>query len=103
MTVEHLQPLVHNKDAKLCCQVAELLSRAQVPASVRDFVTLGRLTAMQKPDAGVRGIAGDGVRRLVARTMSQQLREDVERATAALQCALSTIGALRVLCRRSPC
>ena len=34
-TVEHLQPLLdHNKDAKLLCQVEELLSRAQVPASV---------------------------------------------------------------------
>ena len=41
MTVEHLQPLLdHNKDAKLFCQVAELLSRAQVPASVRDAVRL---------------------------------------------------------------
>ena len=65
MTVEHLQPLLdHSKDAKLFHQVAELLSRAQVPA-----VRLGRLTALQNPDGGVRGIvAGDIVRRLVART-----------------------------------
>ena len=51
---------------------------------------LGRLTALQKPDGGVRGIvAGDVVRRLVARTVSQQLMEDVERATALFQYALS--------------
>ena len=52
---------------------------------------LGRLTALQKLDGGVRSIvAGDVVRRLVARTMSQQLMEDVERATAPFQYALST-------------
>ena len=92
MTVEHLQPLLdHSKDAKQFSQVAELLSRAEVPASVRDAVRLGRLTALRKPDGGVRGIvAGDIVRRLVARTMSQQLMEDVERATAPFQYALST-------------
>ena len=75
MTVEHLQVLLdHSKDAKQLYQVAELLSRAEVPVSVRDAVRLGRLTALQKPDGGVRGIvAGDIVRRLVARTMSQQL------------------------------
>ena len=92
MTVEHLQPLLdHSKDAKQFFQVAELLSRAKVPASVRDAVKLGRLTALRKPDGGVRGIvAGDIVRRFVARTMSQQLMDDVERATAPFQYALST-------------
>ena len=44
------------------------------------MVRLGRLTALSKPDGGVRGIiAGDVVRRLVARTMSQQLSPAVER------------------------
>ena len=92
MTVEHLQPLLdHSKDAKQFTQVAELLSRAEVPASVRDAVRLGRLTALRKPDGGVRGIvAGNIIRRLVAWTMSQQLMEDVERETAPFQNALST-------------
>ena len=92
MTVEHLQPLLdHSKDAKRFHQVAELLSRAKVPALVRDAVRLGRLTALQKPNGGVRGIvAGNIVRPLVARTMSQQLMKDVERATAPFQYALST-------------
>ena len=69
MTVEHLQPLLdHGKDAKRFYQVAELFSRAEVSASVRDAVKLGRLIALQKPDGGVRGIvARDIVRRLVAR------------------------------------
>ena len=49
------------------------------------------MTVLQKPNGGVRGIvAGDVVRRLVARTISQQLSSVVERATAPFQYALST-------------
>ena len=49
------------------------------------------MTAFQKPGGGVRGIvAGDIVRRLVARTISQQLSSAVESATAPFQYALST-------------
>ena len=49
------------------------------------------MTALQKPGGGVRGIvAGDVVRRLVARTISQQLSSAVESATAPFQYALST-------------
>ena len=71
MTVEHLQPLHdHTKDARMFFQVSERLARAQVPPSVRDTVRFCRFTALQKPDGGVRGIvAGDVVRRLVARTI----------------------------------
>ena len=92
MTVEHLQPLLdHTKDARMFFQVSERLARAQVPPSVRDTVRLGRLTALQKPDGGVRGIvAGDVVRRLVAKTMSQQMMEAVQGATALFQYALAT-------------
>ena len=49
------------------------------------------MTALQKPGSGVRGmVAGDVIRRLVARTIAQQLSETVERATAPFQYALST-------------
>ena len=38
------------------------------------MVRQGRMTVQAKPDGGVRGIvAGDVIRRLVARTMAQQL------------------------------
>ena len=82
MTVEYLQPLLdHNKSFFL--PSGKIL---QVLVSVRDAIRLGRLTVLQKLDNGVRGIvAGDVVRRLVARTMSQQLMEDVEHATAPFQ------------------
>ena len=65
MTVEHLQPLLdHTKDSKLFSQAAERLARAQIPFVVKEAVRLGRFTALQKPDGGVRGIvAGDIVRR----------------------------------------
>ena len=46
---------------------------------------------MIKPDGGVRGnVAGDVFRRLVARTMSQQLDPAVERATSPDQYAMTT-------------
>ena len=92
MTVEHLHPLFgHTRDSQLFFQPAELLARAQVPPTIREAIRLGRLTALRKPDSGVRGIvAGDIVRWLVARTISQQLSERVQAATAPFQCALST-------------
>ena len=50
-----------------------------------------RLTALQKPDGGVRGIVvGDIVRWLVARTMAKQVAKQAEKATAPFQYALST-------------
>ena len=40
---------------------------------IMDAIRLGRLTALRKPNGGVRGIVvGDIVRRLVGRTMAQQ-------------------------------
>ena len=49
------------------------------------------MTALQKPGGGVRGIvAADVVRRLVARTIAQQLEKAVEGATAPFQCAFAT-------------
>ena len=62
----------------LCCpmatvafvEVAKALSGADVPEEIMGAIRLGRLTALRKPTGGVRGIvAGDIVRRLVARTM----------------------------------
>ena len=49
------------------------------------------MTALQKPDGGVRGIvAGDVMRRLVGRTVAQQIMPAVERFTAPFQYALRT-------------
>ena len=80
MAVEHLQPLLdHPKGLRLFFQVAERLARGQVPEEIQAAIRMGRLTALRKADGGVRGIvAGDVVRRLVARTMSQQLMDAVQ-------------------------
>ena len=92
MTVEHLHPLLdHSGDLRLFAAAAEMLARGQVPESIQTAVKLGRMTALSKADGGVRGIvAGDVVRRLVARTMSQQLMEAVQSATSPFQHAMAT-------------
>ena len=86
MTVEHLHPLLcHSGGSRLFFQAAEMLARARVPPAIKDAIRLGRLIALRKTDGSVRGIlAGDIVRRVVARTISQQLME------ALLQHAMST-------------
>eukprot|EP00959_Pyramimonas_sp_CCMP1952_P189265 3959053-Pyramimonas_sp.AAC.1 len=49
------------------------------------------MTALQKPDNGVRGIAArDVFRRLVTRALAQQFAEQFAAATAAIQFALAT-------------
>ena len=49
------------------------------------------MTALQKPNGGVRGVVvGDIIRRLVARTMAKQVSKQAEVATAPFQYALST-------------
>ena len=91
-------------------RVAESLATAQVPQEVVDGLRLGRITALQKPTGGVRGIvAGDIIRRLVGRTIAQQFGPAVERATSPFQFALSTRAgcecvahALQALCETNP-
>ena len=83
MTTDHLRPLLESvEDTTRFWRLAQDLSRAVVPDEIVDVVRLGRLTALQKPSGGVRGIVA---RRLVARTISQQLATAVELATAPFQ------------------
>ena len=79
------------RDTHLLFLVAEILATAQVPPMIVSAIRQGRMTALQKCDGGVRGIVtGDALRRLVARTIAQQLRKAVEAYIAPFQCALST-------------
>ena len=101
MTVEHIRLVLDNvRDAHLLFSMAEQLSRAHVPLSV-----MGRMTALQKPSGGVRGIvAEDVLRRLVAKTVAQHMEKAVEAATRPHQCAMSTRGQGRnasPMCSRS--
>ena len=92
MTVEHLRILLDNiRDSKLFFRACEQMVQAKVPDPIIAAIRVGRMTALRKPDGGVRGIvAGDVVRRRIARTMAQQLGKTVEAATAPYQYALST-------------
>ena len=92
MTSDHLVPVLESEAASdLLTQVVSLLAVVQVPHTVLEAIRLGRLTALQKPDGGVREIVvGDIIRRLVARTISKQISEKVEVATAPFQNALKT-------------
>ena len=92
MTADHLRPLLESEqDTRRFWRFAQDLSRAVVPDEVVEVIRLGRLTALQKPNGGVRGIVvGDIIRRLVARTIAQQFSPTIEQATAPFQYALST-------------
>ena len=74
MRAEHLKLLLQDIPAQeLLAHAATQLARARVPAEVAAAVAMARLTAFQKPDGGVRGIAtGDAFRRLVARAFAKQ-------------------------------
>ena len=70
MTAEHLKPLLDNfRDTELFCQVREYLAQGNIPRDVLEIVRLGRMTALQKANGGVRGtVASDMVRRWVTTT-----------------------------------
>ena len=91
MTSEHLRPLLISRSgSEKFWRMGQELARAQVPHEILQSIRTGQLTALQKESGGVRGIVtGDVVRRLVARTIAQQMERPFV-ATAAFQYALST-------------
>ena len=88
MTAEHLRLVLESvPDTAAFHRAAQDLARAEIPPDVLALLRMGRLTALQKPGGGVRGIVcGDLVRRLVA----QQISSAVEEATSPFQYALTT-------------
>ena len=92
LTSDYLFPVLESEaDSQLFAQVGSLLAIGKVFAPILEGIGLGRMTALKKPDGGVRGIVvGDIIRRLVARTMAKQVSKQVEAATAPFQYALST-------------
>jgi hypothetical protein len=91
-TYEMLRTLLDDEDAlEELFDAAQCLARGDVPPPVAEALVAARLTALQKPDGGVRGIAtGTTLRRLVARTLARQYVGEVESACAPFQFALST-------------
>ena len=71
--------------------VAAHVAKAEVPQGLGRALTTGSMVALQKDDGGVRGIvAGETLRRLVARTLTQQYGEALEEECGSLQFAFST-------------
>ena len=92
MTADHLQFFLESApDTSSFSRAAQDLARAQVPPDVLTLLRMGRLTALEKPGGGVRGIVcGDIVRRLAARTIAQSITPVLEAATSPFQHALAT-------------
>ena len=92
MTGEHLRVILDSEsDSDAFTAFACTLAVVEVPHEIMKAIRLGRMTALRKPDGGVRGIVvGDFLRRLVARTLAQQFSKAVWEATAPFQFALST-------------
>ena len=68
--------------AEVFAEVATLLARAEVLGEALQAMALARLTALQKSNGGVRGIAtGDALRRLVARTLARKYAARFDNAT----------------------
>ena len=88
MTADHVRPLLDSeRDAESFCRMCEEFARAQVSDEVVQALRMGRMTAL----GGIRGIVvGDFIRRLVARTLAQQLNPAIEQATSPFQFALTT-------------
>ena len=75
----------------LLYRAAEDLARAQAPESITRAFMCATMTALQKQDGGVRGIAtGTSFRRLVAKTLARQFLKAVEAVCSPYQFALST-------------
>ena len=92
MTAEHLKGLLESEDdSLLLAELANSPAQADVPSDIVRALRLGRITALQKPDNGVRGIVvGKFIRRLVARTLAKQFSEQTKKATDPYQYALET-------------
>ena len=92
MTAEHRKPLLADTVCtRLFGEVAGQFARGLMPEEVLQPVKLGRMSALPKPDGGVRGIVvGDVFRRVVARTIAQQFTPLAGAATHPFQHALSS-------------
>ena len=92
MSVEHILGLVESDhDMDIFCSFATIVSQGHVPRGVVEVLRMGRVFALRKLDGGIRGIVvGDIIRRLIARTIAQQISKGVEEATAPHQYTLQT-------------
>ena len=90
MRAEHLKLLLQDVEAmELLAEAASQLASADIPPDIATGIAAVRLTALSKPDGGVRGIAtGDAFRRLVSRTLAKGWAATFDQATRPYQYAL---------------
>ena len=91
-TVELYKLLLDDEEALESFTFAvNVTARAQAPQAALDAIALSRLTALRKPNGGVRGIAtGDVFRRLVSRALARAFSGELDEATRPFQFALQT-------------
>ncbi|CAE7568781.1 unnamed protein product [Symbiodinium natans] len=91
-TVEFYKLLLDDEGAlEAFTFVVNVAARAQAPPVALDALALSRLTALRKPQGGVRGIAtGDVFRRLVSRALARAYAGELDEATRPFQFALRT-------------
>ncbi len=91
-TYEHLKVALDDEDtAALLHRSALRFARAEVPADIAEAFMAAKMTALRKPNGGVRGIAtGTSFRRIVATCLARIVGPAVEQACAPFQYALST-------------
>ena len=76
---------------QLLFRAVEDLARGEVPEAASRPLMLATMTALEKKNGRVRGIAtGTSFRRLAAKTLARQFSQNVEEACAPFQFALST-------------
>ena len=91
MTADHIRTILNSeRHSNSFWRMCQEFARGRLLEEILRAVITGRMTALQKPQSGIRGIVvGDFVRRLVARTLAQQFCFSVERHTSPYQFALS--------------
>ena len=91
-TYEYLKGLLDDTDTfEWLLSACNSLSQAKVPRKIAEVLMSARMTALTKPNGGVRGIAiGGSLRHLVARTLAKQFSKVFETECAPFQYALST-------------
>ena len=99
---EHFKLLLSDADGlELLMHAASVLAQARVPPAVAAALALARMTALQKRDGGVRGIAtGDVFRRLVSRALAKTWASTFDDATRPYQHALSARTGMDALVAR---
>ena len=86
-TYEHIKILLDDSDTfDFVAEALNSLARASVPREISRALMGARLTALRKPDGGVRGIAtGTTLRRIVGRTLAKQFSKLFKQERSPLQ------------------